>query len=180
MKKLLWLFAVGIVLGLLLCTVGIGENAENRNLTLMVYMCGSDLESWAGSASLDLREMQEAFQGSNQVSVLVMTGGSMTFWNSDHFQKDTTQIYEITANGDHCVWRSKELLNMGNPETLTTFLAFGKEQYPAKDYALILWDHGSGPLGGVCNDEPRCLFHLKALKTIAFPSHVQYISKRRP
>ena len=31
--------------------------------------------------------------------------------------------------------------------------AFAKENYPAENTSLILWDHGSGSVGGVCFDE---------------------------
>ena len=46
-----------------------------RRLTLMVYMCGSNLESQYGSASADYLEMTEAGVEAD-VSVLVMMGGS--------------------------------------------------------------------------------------------------------
>ena len=44
-------------------------------------------------------------------------------------------------------------MNMGNPETLSWFLNYGVEQYPADRYCLIIWDHGGGPLEGICLDE---------------------------
>jgi len=35
-------------------------------------------------------------------------------------------------------------VNMGNPDTLTDFINWAKENYPANRYALILWNHGGG------------------------------------
>jgi len=49
-------------------------------------------------------------------------------------------------------------VNMGSPNTLQDFIGWGKLNYPAQKYALILWDHGSGIMagnspGGVCWDD---------------------------
>ena len=49
---------------------------------------------------------------------------------------------------------------MGEPGTLAQLLSFGKEQYPADSYALILWDHGGGPMEGLCWDELFSMDHL--------------------
>ncbi len=35
-------------------------------------------------------------------------------------------------------------LNMGNPDTLSDFLEWGIDNYPARRYILVMWDHGSG------------------------------------
>lgn len=35
-------------------------------------------------------------------------------------------------------------IDMGNPQTLVEFIEEGKEFYPAKKYALVLWNHGNG------------------------------------
>jgi len=48
-------------------------------------------------------------------------------------------------------WTSDYELNMGDPATLTWFIGFASEHYPAEKYALILWDHGSN-WEGVCWD----------------------------
>lgn len=42
---------------------------------------------------------------------------------------------------------------MGEAESLTRLLTYGMENRPAEEYALILWNHGGGPLEGVCWDE---------------------------
>ena len=123
---------------------------RERNLTLLVYMTGSDLESRAGSASADLEEMKAAMPENESMAVLVFTGGSSAWKN------------EIPADRN-CTWQVKpgELLligedeqqNMGDAETLSGFLRQGVSLFPAEHYALILWDHGGGPLAGVCFDE---------------------------
>ncbi len=52
-----------------------GEEAGGP-LTLMVYMCGSNLESGYGAASADIEEMKSAVRDLKHVTVLLMTGGS--------------------------------------------------------------------------------------------------------
>jgi len=52
-------------------------------------------------------------------------------------------------------------VNMGAPQSLIGFVNWAKTNYPATNYALVLWDHGSGwrlrrprpPIRGVCYDE---------------------------
>lgn len=38
-------------------------------------------------------------------------------------------------------------INMGDPATLTDFISWGVQTYPADKYALIFWDHGGGWVG---------------------------------
>jgi hypothetical protein len=42
---------------------------------------------------------------------------------------------------------------MGKADTLADFLRWGLKEYPAAHVGLILWDHGSGSINGVCFDE---------------------------
>ena len=43
--------------------------------------------------------------------------------------------------------------SMGDEQTFTDFLSYGVEQYPAEKMCVIVWDHGSGSIDGVANDE---------------------------
>ena len=43
--------------------------------------------------------------------------------------------------------------NMGDPLTLSSFLNYGFDFFPADSYSLILWDHGGGPVLGYGVDE---------------------------
>ena len=160
MKRFRALFAAAILClsWLLPCMAENGTGAdEPRALTLMVYLCGSNLESAYGSASLDLAEMKEAEFDPGRTSLLVMAGGTSAWMNGTDAAETT--IREIRPGKERIVWRSSAL-NMGAPDTLTHLLRFGMERYPAERYALIFWDHGGGPLEGVCWDE---LFSMDSL-----------------
>ena len=116
---------------------------------IMVYMTGSDLETGSGAATNDISEMLRSRYNTDELSVLVMIGGSKK-WKS--FPSDQTLIYEITGNRPTPVY-SGDLLNMGTSDTLSFFLNYCFDNYKASMYSLILWDHGAGPLEGVCFDE---------------------------
>ena len=153
MKKLRWILWVLVCVLILVFACSAAGEAAKRSLTLMVYMCGSNLESSFGAATNDIREMMDAVPDSGEVTVLVMTGGSDLQTETGFFGENAVQIHEISAGKSRRVWKSEEPMNMGDPETVTQLIRYGTENYPAERTALILWDHGGGPLGGVCWDE---------------------------
>ena len=147
-----------ILLPAMLCLAGTAvSEAPQRKLTVMVYMCGSNLESAYGSASADIREMKEANVNRQQVGLLVMTGGSNT--EGGYFSAQSNRIIEI-AGGRERIILEEDAANMGEQETLARFIRYGIENRPAERYALILWDHGGGPLEGACWDETHENDHL--------------------
>jgi len=128
-----------------------------RKLTILVYMCGSNLESTQGAASADIQEMLDSGVGSPDVALLVMAGGTDRWFTGFDPEKNT--VVEI-SRGHQRIVRQTEKKNMGSRSSLEDFLSFAAEQYPAREYALILWDHGGGPLGGICWDELFSMSHL--------------------
>ncbi len=169
------------VLSLLLCVLACRPakpETTGRSLTLMVYMCGSNLESGYGAASADIEEMKAAGLRSRDVTVLVMTGGANQW--SQGYDAGECLIHELGPRGTRIVWRS-EAKNMGDPETLTALLRYGQEAYPADQYALILWNHGGGPAEGVCWDELFSLDQMtlpeliQAIDAAGFPEKLSWI-----
>ena len=166
------------LLTLLLAIPTLARAESPRKLTVMVYMCGSNLESGYGSASADLEEMLASGFDNEQVSLLVMTGGTEGWVLG--FDPANLTINEIGRRGVRAVWR-EEAASMGVPETLTTLLNFGVERFPAEDYALILWNHGGGPMEGVCWDELFSMDNLslseltQALEASTLPGKLSWI-----
>ena len=177
------------LLFLLLLTAGISgfSRAEDagkspdRKLTLMIYMCGSNLESGFGAASADILEMTASGIRGEEVSLLVMTGGSNGSGYSNFFGAGASGIYEISGGRIRRVWQENTSVNMGDPVSLRYLLEFGKIRRPAENYALILWDHGGGPLEGVCWDETHGMDRLslrevtQALEAAALPGKLSWI-----
>ena len=124
--------------------------AEGETITLMVYMCGSNLESWNGAATADLLEMASAGHDPRRVNVLVMAGGTRR-WEIG-IPSDALCVY-MPFRGSLRMLYAFEPMSMGSPDALTALLAYGYQSYPADRYALILWNHGGGPMNGVCWDE---------------------------
>ncbi len=120
-------------------------------VTIMVYLCGTDLESKNGMATNDLMEMSKA-QLSDKVNVIVYTGGCKK-WNNNVVSRSVNQIYQIKDGGMKCLVKDDGAKVMTKPETLTGFINFCKKNYPADRNMLIFWDHGGGSISGYGYDE---------------------------
>ena len=128
----------------------IGNNKDV--VTIMVFMCGSDLESKNAMGVYDLVEMANA-DFSDNVNLLVYTGGSKT-WHTDSISARYNQIYRVIGDGKiQCLVENAGTGAMVDPDTLTSFIEYGVENYEANRYALIFWDHGGGTVSGYGYDE---------------------------
>ncbi|MEI6102293.1 MAG: clostripain-related cysteine peptidase, partial [Eubacteriales bacterium] len=119
--------------------------------TLMVYMCGSDLESENGLASADIAEMAQSGYDPNNMNIVLFTGGS-TKWQTEGIPADTDSIWQLTADGLTSLEDAGKI-SMGDPATLTSFINYAYEKFPAQQYGLILWDHGAGSVQGYGSDD---------------------------
>ncbi len=120
-------------------------------VTILVYMCGTDLESQQGMATSDLKEMANATIGKN-VNLIVYTGGCKR-WRNNVISSSVNQVYRISDGKFECVVENAGNASMVKPETLASFIQFGNENYPANRMFLILWDHGGGSISGYGYDE---------------------------
>ena len=141
----------------------VAAEGPKRKITVMVYMCGSNLESRYGSATADIEEMKNANVDPQQVGLLVMTGGSNS--DSGYFSSQSNRILEI-AGGKVRNKAEETAMNMGEQKTLARFIRYSVESLPAERYALILWNHGGGPLEGTCWDETHGNDHLTLTEII--------------
>ena len=117
----------------------------------MIYMCGSDLESEYGAASVDINEILSADISEN-VNVLIQTGGCVD-WTNDQISEERSQIFSVENGELQLVNDDVGLKNMAESSTLTEFINYSKESYPANRYGLIIWNHGFGTLEGFGHDE---------------------------
>ncbi len=145
----------------------------------MFYLCGSDLESGHGFASENLREISECLTyeavggyfsgaqageaGMDAVNVVLETGGAEQ-WHAEDLGMDIrTDVLQrwrfrpgtelMQSNSAFELAQEVPLASMARPETLTDFIRWSVENYPAEKYALVLWDHGLGALKGIFIDE---------------------------
>ncbi len=127
----------------------VGQGADM--VTIMVYLCGTDLESKSGMGTADLQEMASATISDN-VRLLVYTGGCKK-WKNNTVSSRVNQIYQVKGGGVKLLEENMGQASMSDPTTLTTFINYCKDNYPANRNELILWDHGSGSLSGYAYDE---------------------------
>lgn len=125
-------------------------NTDKTDWAIYWYLCGSDLETDAGLATEELFEMVLSELPEN-VRVVIETGGAEQ-WHNDIIDPDKLQRYVYDSEGLHLV---EELpsANMGEAETLSDFLSFASERFPAEKTAVVFWDHGGGSVAGASFDE---------------------------
>ena len=131
------------------------ENSESNytgdtTATVMLYMIGSDLESDGGCASADIEEILASDLGNN-VTVVLQTGGSK-YWENPQISSDTCQRFSI-KNKKLNFEENVGLVSMAKSNTLSDFIKWSKNNYPADRYSLILWNHGGGTILGFGSDE---------------------------
>lgn len=130
-------------------TDGAKTDAEISDFTLLVYICGSDLEQKRGAATANIAEMLSA-DIPDGVNVILQTGGSSKWRNFD-IPSDRSNRYAV-KNGTLELIESNPPVNMGSERAFSDFLKFGIEKYPAEQTAVIFWNHGGGSAVGVCSD----------------------------
>ena len=117
--------------------------------TIMIYLCGSDLESRMGLASLDLESIDVDEVDLSTTNIVVYTGGSSRWFN--YIKNNENAIYVLEETG----FVKKENYNkqsMGSTNSLSTLFDYTYENYKADKYDLIMWNHGLGSLG-ISSDE---------------------------
>ncbi len=140
-------------------SVAFGSRAKYTNIvgngddtvTIMVYMCGTDLESRNGMASSDLSEMAKASL-SDKINLLVYTGGCKS-WRTSGISNSNNQIYQVTGGSLKRLVSNDGSKVMTDPDTLSAYIKWCKKNYPADRYELIFWDHGGGSVSGYGYDE---------------------------
>ncbi|MBR2764635.1 MAG: peptidase C11 [Blautia sp.] len=120
-------------------------------VTIMVYMCGTDLESRSGMATRDLSEMAKA-KLSDNINLIIYTGGCSR-WQNNIISSRVNEIYQVKDGGLVRLSDNAGSSAMTSPDTLTSFITWGAQNFPADRYDLIFWDHGGGSLSGYGYDE---------------------------
>ena len=141
-----------------------GQNtADEKEYTVMVYIVGSNLESRNGAATNDLIEMTNAGLDHDRTNLVVYAGGSKR-WVSNIPNTNNSVLdmrgdgfgkvaFSSAGDGFLITAQTQEAADMGSPATLSAFINYCTDNYPAKHYGLVLWDHGGGPLWGYGSDE---------------------------
>lgn len=132
---------------LLLLVLLLGCAAAEGHTTLLVYMCGTDLQS---DACDDIIEMADVEAG-DAINMVVLAGGAKE-WDLEDL-KGNSRTLAVIRDGYFEELEDWGYGSMGEPETLQQFLEYGMTAYPADRTIVVLWDHGAGSEGGICFDE---------------------------
>ena len=123
--------------------------STNKDWTFMVYLdADNNLE---GAGIDDINEMEMVGSDSN-INILVQIDRIPGYDTSNGDWRDCKRYY-VTKDYSSSSIGSTEVgdlgeVNMGSSSTLSNFISWAKSNYPADNYALILWDHGSGVMWG--------------------------------
>lgn len=98
-----------------------------------------------GAGTLDITEMLSA-ELSDNITIVIQTGGA-TRWSNPMVNPNKTQRFVITKDRYFEQVENLPLQCASDPDTLSDFLRFCRDDYPADHTMLVLWDHGSGPFG---------------------------------
>ena len=128
------------------------DHSNDKNVVVLEYIVGSNLENAAGLATANIKQMKDATsRGENMVFVL-QTGGSFR-WFTEEIEENSNGRYLIENGKISRIEKLDDSLCMSKPESLEDFLKWGKQNYPADRYILVLWDHGGGFSSGFGVDE---------------------------
>ena len=155
--KIIHIAALLVLLISLLGTAVPAAASETADWTVMVYMAGDN--DLSGSVMAELDEMKTVGSTDNvKIVALADLQGTLP--------SDKTALYlieqgQLTSMTESATFITDDELNMGDPTVLTAFAGWAKAAYPANNYALILWDHGTGfrsgsgipDTRGICFDE---------------------------
>ena len=189
MKTIQYLAALALIFILQGCDLEINRNVQgessNRKWTFIVYMAAdNDLES---AAIADINELEAVKYSGAPISILVLLDRS-PYYDMTNGDWTDTRLFEIKQDphGLNSTIISARLdcpelglsknteteLNTADPLVMSRLIDFAKRAYPAENYALFVWGHGTGWRGNSNASLPK-----PAYKAIAFDdTHGSYMS----
>lgn len=154
-------------------SIELAKNDSKKRITLMIYMAAdNDLESYA------LQNLKQLENGkSDEVNVLVLLDRAEGYDETDGNWTDTRLFEVVSDDGDTCEIKSRRLdcpalglaasqnteLDMGKSSVLKALIEFGKANYEAEKYALIIWGHGSGWKAFAIDERSKSYMSVKEL-----------------
>ena len=135
------------------CEVTVSNTALDE-WTIMMYVCGADLESdssQGGLATSDIREILSVAGQPEDVNIILQTGGSKKWKSTYGISANYLQRWHVR---DNKLVKDADLpkASMGEASTFQSFMEWGLNEYPAEKTGVIFWNHG-GAMRGCCYDE---------------------------
>ena len=141
---------VMLVLILTLGCISLSAAEGKKKYTIMLYICGSDLERDNGQMSRCMSSLMSTHFNQDEVNAVALLGGTPR-WAANAFDASVLNVVELASRRPKKV-DEFPLAPMSDGATLKQFLAYCRENYPAEHYVLEICNHGGGPLRGCCVD----------------------------
>ena len=134
------------------CTITVIAQSKDDH-TVLIYMCGADLESENQLASGDIQEILKVSGQPGDVNIVIETGGAKSWASTYGISSTYLERYHVENKS---LVRDAQLTyaSMGSSSTLQSFIEYGLNNYPAERTGLVFWNHGGG-MRGVCYDEKK-------------------------
>ncbi|MFH1520015.1 MAG: clostripain-related cysteine peptidase [Candidatus Micrarchaeota archaeon] len=121
---------------------------NEREWTYIVFMNGdNNLEM---PMVMDFLEM-ESIGSTDKIAIVAQADRSTVYYSDDQTRwVGAKRFYIEKGNGEYITTEAIEELgdiDMGKGDTLADFVDWAVKKYPAKHYAVIMWDHGGGWTG---------------------------------
>lgn len=119
---------------------------EMKEWTFMIFMAAdNNLEA---ATSVDINEL-ETCGSTDKVNFVAQIDRNGSYSQNSELKWSGARRFFITKDNKPETMTSKMLKDLGNvdmadPIALADFVSWTKENFPAKKYALILWNHGTG------------------------------------
>lgn len=148
-------------------SIRVVEPGATDDYTILLYLCGSDLESNDSFATADLKEIVSSGATPEGVNFIIETGGAKS-WSKDSREvtsdgntiPTTLTTWFVNSNGKlEKTTTQPDDTAMSYKSTFKSFLEWGLATYPADKTAVILWNHGGG-MEGCCFDERKTEAYL--------------------
>ncbi len=152
-----------------------------KDWTFIVYIAAdNDLRGFAGK---NIKQM--ASIGSNDfLNIVVHLDICITPNNKTtrRYLVEKNKVIQVNANDPHT-----QCMDSGDPRTLISACKWAIENYPANNYALVLWNHGTGALnpetGRIINPTELFTFNptinkLELNRSIGFLDFINAVHKR--
>ena len=134
------------------CSITVVEQSKDDH-TVLIYMCGADLESENQLATGDIEEILNVSSQPDDVNIVIETGGASSWASTYGISSTKLERYHVENKS---LVRDNQLTyaSMGLSSTLQSFIEYGLNNYPADRTGLVFWNHGGG-MRGVCYDEKK-------------------------
>jgi len=131
------------VVVLLAAAGALAQSTPNAKWTFMVYLdADNNLEEVGIDDFLEMAEV-----GSTDNVQIVVQFDRVAGYSSEYGDWTGTKRFRVTAGMEPTTASAEEDLgevNMGDSNSLVDFIDWAKDEYPADNYVLVLWNHGSG------------------------------------